>query len=63
MTTQPEDAVGVFPVPRACPFSLPPEYERLRSGGRAVRARMAGGTRRGWSRGTRTRARSSAIRG
>ena len=43
MTTQPAAAAGAFPVPRACPFSLPPEYERLRTGRRAVRARMAGG--------------------
>ncbi|MEV4002508.1 cytochrome P450 [Actinomadura sp. NPDC049753] len=43
MTSQPAPDAGVFPVPRACPFALPPEYERLLSGRRAARARMAGG--------------------
>lgn len=43
MATQPADGAGAFPVSRGCPFSLPPEYERLRSEKRAVRVRMAGG--------------------
>ncbi|NDU71391.1 cytochrome P450 [Actinomadura sp. DSM 109109] len=43
MTTEPAAGAGTFPVPRACPFRLPPEYELLRSRRRPVRVRMAGG--------------------